>query len=75
MCGLSAPPIQRMVRSNGVVRGKVDWLMRLFSASEAAGVELIADGAASLVGGRGVRAGMLSTTASGDNTGIPPTAS
>lgn len=53
--GLSVPTIQRMEASEGVVRGNVDSLTKLIAALEAAGVELIADGAASTGGGRGVR--------------------
>jgi transcriptional regulator with XRE-family HTH domain len=53
--GLSVPTIQRMEASEGVVRGNVDSLAKLIVALEAAGVELIPDGAASAAGGRGVR--------------------
>lgn len=53
--GLSVPTIQRMEASEGVVRGNVDSLTKLIAALEAAGVELIAEGAASAEGGRGVR--------------------
>ena len=53
--GLSLPTIQRMEASEGVVRGHVDSLVKLIAALEAAGVELIANGAASAGGGRGVR--------------------
>jgi transcriptional regulator with XRE-family HTH domain len=52
---LSVPTIQRMEASNGVIRGNVDSLMKLIGALDAAGIELIADGAASQGGGRGVR--------------------
>jgi transcriptional regulator with XRE-family HTH domain len=55
LCGLSVPTIQRMEASDGVVRGNVDSLMKLVGALDAAGVELIGDGAASQGGGRGVR--------------------
>jgi len=54
-CGLSLPTIQRMESSDGVVRGNVESLMKLIDALDRAGVELIGDGAASAVGGRGVR--------------------
>ena len=54
-CGLSLPTIQRMESSDGVVRGNVDSLMKLVDALSANGIELIADGAASSGGGRGVR--------------------
>jgi transcriptional regulator with XRE-family HTH domain len=53
--GLSVPTIQRMEASDGVIRGNVDSLMKLTSALDAAGIELIGDGAASQGGGRGVR--------------------
>ena len=54
-CGLSVPTIQRMETSEGVVRGNVDSLMKLITALDAGGVELINAGAASEGGGRGVR--------------------
>ena len=44
-----------MEASDGVVRGNVDSLMKLISALEDAGIELIAAGAMSAAGGRGVR--------------------
>jgi len=53
--GLSVPTIQRMEASDGVVRGTVDSLTRLVGALDAAGVELIGEGAVSAAGGRGVR--------------------
>lgn len=53
--GLSLPTIQRMEASEGVIRGNVDSLMKLITALESAGVELIGDGAVSERGGRGVR--------------------
>ena len=53
--GLSLPTIQRMEASEGVIRGNVDSLMKLIAALEAAGVELIGEGAVSDSGGRGVR--------------------
>ncbi|MFN4161015.1 MAG: helix-turn-helix domain-containing protein [Stenotrophomonas sp.] len=55
MAGLSLPTIQRMEASDGNVRGVVESLTRVVEALEAAGVELIGEGAASLEGGRGVR--------------------
>jgi hypothetical protein len=55
MAGLSLPTIQRMEASDGVIRGNVDSLMKLIGALDAAGVELIGEGAASEAGGRGVR--------------------
>lgn len=53
--GLSLPTIQRMEASEGVIRGNVDSLMKLIAALEAAGVELINEGALSENGGRGIR--------------------
>ncbi len=53
--GLSLPTIQRMEASEGVIRGNVDSLMKLIAALEAAGVELINEGAVSEHGGRGIR--------------------
>jgi transcriptional regulator with XRE-family HTH domain len=53
--GLSLPTIQRMESSAGVIRGNVESLMKLIAALDAAGVELIGDGAHSEKGGRGVR--------------------
>ena len=52
---LSVPTIQRMEASDGVIRGNVDSLVKLIGALDGAGVELIAEGAASAAGGRGVR--------------------
>jgi len=53
--GLSLPTIQRMEASEGVIRGNVDSLMKLIAALNAAGVELINEGAVSEKGGRGIR--------------------
>ncbi|KRW95352.1 helix-turn-helix domain-containing protein [Paracoccus sp. MKU1] len=55
LSGLSVPTIQRMEASDGNVRGVVESLTRVVEALEAAGVELIGEGAASPSGGRGVR--------------------
>ena len=55
LSGLSVPTIQRMEASDGVVRGNVDSLMKIVSALDKAGIELIAEGATSRAGGRGVR--------------------
>ncbi|MGZ3276372.1 MAG: helix-turn-helix domain-containing protein [Caulobacteraceae bacterium] len=55
LSGLSVPTIQRMESSEGVVRGNVDSLMKLIGALDAAGVEVINEGAVSAPGGRGVR--------------------
>jgi len=53
--GLSLPTVQRMEASDGNVRGNVDSLVKVVEALEAAGIELIAEGATSSGGGRGVR--------------------
>ena len=53
--GLSVPTIQRMEASDGVIRGNVDSLMKLVSALDGAGLELINEGSASTAGGRGLR--------------------
>jgi predicted transcriptional regulator len=55
MAGVSVPTIQRMEASHGVVRGVVESLTKVVGALEAAGIELIAEGAPSTGGGRGVR--------------------
>jgi len=55
LAGLSLPTIQRMEASEDVIRGNVDSLTKLVSALDAAGIELIAEGAASHSGGRGIR--------------------
>jgi len=55
LSGLSGPTIQRMEASEGVIRGNVDSLMKLIDALDTAGIELIATGAVSAQGGRGVR--------------------
>ena len=47
--------IQRMEASDDVIRGTVDSLMKLIAALDAAGIELIGEGAVSHGGGRGVR--------------------
>lgn len=52
---LSLPTIQRMEACRGTVRGTVESLMKVVDALEQAGVELIAEGAVSQEGGRGVR--------------------
>ncbi len=53
--GLSLPTIQRMETSDDIIRGNVDSLMKLVSALDAAGIELIGEGASSESGGRGIR--------------------
>jgi hypothetical protein len=44
-----------MEASDGVIRGNVDSLMKLVGALSSAGIEMIAEGAVSAAGGRGVR--------------------
>ena len=55
LSGLSLPTIQRMEAGDEIVRGNVDSLMKLVTALDRAGIELIGDGATSQGGGRGVR--------------------
>src|SRR5260370_8426830 len=55
LADLSVPTIQRMEASDGVIRANVDSLMKLVSALEHAGIELINPGVPSPSGGRGVR--------------------
>ena len=55
LASLAVPTIQRMEASDGIIRANVDSLMKLIGALDAAGIELIADGAVSLARGRGVR--------------------
>ena len=53
--GLSLPTIQRMEACQGTVRGTVESLMKVVGALQESGIELIAEGATSQHGGRGVR--------------------
>jgi transcriptional regulator with XRE-family HTH domain len=53
--GLSLPTIQRMEASDDIVRGNVDSLMKLITALDRAGLELIGEGVTSHGEGRGVR--------------------
>jgi len=55
LAGLSLPTIQRMVASDGQVRGVVDTLVKVIGALERAGIELIGENAPSTGIGRGVR--------------------
>jgi transcriptional regulator with XRE-family HTH domain len=66
LSGLSVPTIQRMEASDGVIRGNVDSLMKLISALDTAGIELIDEGAVSPGGGRGVRLKIQPTRAGPD---------
>jgi transcriptional regulator with XRE-family HTH domain len=52
---LSVPTIQRMEASETMVRGNVDSLVKLIAAFDAAGIEMIDEGAVSQSQGRGVR--------------------
>ena len=63
LCGLSVPTIQRMEASEVIVRGNVDSLMKLMTALEGAGIELIGPGVSSPSGGRGVRLKEVTTPA------------
>lgn len=65
LCGLSLPTIQRMEASDGVVRGNVDSLMKLVTALEANGIELLGDNTPSTGGGRGVRLRLVPSTTTG----------
>jgi transcriptional regulator with XRE-family HTH domain len=62
MAGLSLPTIQRMEASEGQVRGVVDTLVKVITALESAGIEIIGEHAPSSGIGRGVR---LRETAAG----------
>jgi predicted transcriptional regulator len=53
--GVSLPTVQRMEASGGTVRANVDTLVKVVSALQHAGIELIGPGATSSGGGRGVR--------------------
>lgn len=53
--GVSLPTVRRMEASEHNVRGNVDTLVKVVEALERGGVELIAPGAMSDGGGRGVR--------------------
>ncbi|MFA6117906.1 MAG: helix-turn-helix transcriptional regulator [Sphingomonas sp.] len=55
LAGLSLPTIQRMEASGGQVRGVVDTLVKVITALEGAGIELIGEHAPSSGRGRGVR--------------------
>ena len=55
IAGLSLPTIQRMESSEGQVRGVVDTLVKVITALEGAGIELLGENAPSTGMGRGVR--------------------
>lgn len=63
LSGLSVPTIQRMEASGTTVRGNVDSLVKLITAFDAAGVEMIDEGAVSHSQGRGVRLKLASGSA------------
>ena len=66
LAGLSLPTIQRMESSDGQVRGIVDTLVKVITALEGAGIELLGENAPSAGVGRGVR---LRETTSGKSSG------
>jgi len=66
LAGLSLPTIQRMESSDGQVRGVVDTLVKVITALERAGIELIGEHAPTIGVGRGVR---LRETVSGARSG------
>lgn len=55
LAGVSLPTIQRMETSDGQVRGVVETLVKVVSALEREGIELIGENAPSAGLGRGVR--------------------
>lgn len=55
LAGVSLPTIQRMETSDGQVRGVVETLVKVVSALEREGIELIGENAPSVGLGRGVR--------------------
>ncbi len=69
LSGLSVPTVQRMEASEDMIRGNVDSLMKLIGALDLAGIDLLADGAPSPGGGRGVR---LKTPAEGAPPSLGP---
>ena len=66
LAGLSLPTIQRMEASDGQVRGVIDTLVKVITALERSGIELLGENAPSIGVGRGVR---LRETADGARTG------
>lgn len=55
LAGVSLPTIQRMEASDGNVRGVIGTLIKVVTAFDIAGVELIAENAPTAGHGRGVR--------------------
>jgi transcriptional regulator with XRE-family HTH domain len=72
LSGLSVPTIQRMEASGDVIRGNVGSLMKLVSALDSAGLELIGEDAVSHVGGRGIRLKAGTTSATHPRRGARP---
>lgn len=66
LAGVSVPTIQRMEASQGAVRGVIDTLVKVVDALNAAGIELIGEGAPSVGSGRGVRLKEPASTQSSD---------
>lgn len=65
LAGLSLPTIQRMESSGGQVRGVVDTLVKVITALEGAGIELLGENAPSTGIGRGIRLRETTTGKSG----------
>lgn len=65
LSGVSLPTIQRMEASEGQVRSVVDTLVKVITALEAAGIEIIGENAPSNGVGRGVR---LKESVTGNST-------
>jgi transcriptional regulator with XRE-family HTH domain len=63
LSGLSVPTIQRMEASETMVRGNVVSLVKLITAFDAAGIEMIDEDAVSISQGRGVRLKAKSSSA------------
>src|SRR3546814_18012427 len=68
LAGLSLPTIQRMESSDGQVRGVVDTLVKVITALEGAGIELIGENAPSTGSGSGVRLTETTSSTSNDKT-------
>jgi transcriptional regulator with XRE-family HTH domain len=66
---LSLPTIQRLDSSEGQGRGVVDTLVKIISALEGAGIEIIGENASSAGQGRGVR--LKGTSSDGRQHRIP----
>src|SRR3954451_16526029 len=66
LAGLSVPTIQRMEASETMGRGNVDSRVKVIAAFDAAGIEMIDEGAVSHSQGRGVRLKMRPGSAKSD---------